>query len=151
MSSQHQFLFSPGEWIGQGKITFSHSSAHLRFYMKWKINPIQQGIIRAEQLIEQEGSAVLLSNTLHFTPVNDASFNVTLSSELTGEVPGKGLVEPRSVAWEYTKQDGLEREEQFEGFEVYELQDNGDYMLHAEYFSGASFRTIIDGRIWRKA
>jgi hypothetical protein len=38
----------------------------------------------------------------------------------------------------------------FEGFEVYEQQENGDYFLHAEYGSPDQFRTIIEGLIWRK-
>jgi hypothetical protein len=38
----------------------------------------------------------------------------------------------------------------FEGFEVYEKQENGDYFLHGEYGEPHLFRTIVEGLIWCK-
>lgn len=148
--TSHQFIFSPGDWIGQGRITFSHSPGHIRFYTKWIINKEQKGIIRAEQQIEQEGESVLLFNTLQFSAITAKSFEVLLSNDLTGKVSGKGVIEPNTIAWEFRKPNETGKEEQVEGFEVYEIQENGDYMLHAEYFSSGQYRTIIDGRIWQK-
>jgi hypothetical protein len=67
-----------------------------------------------------------------------------LENELLGKVKGAGVIDEKTIAWEFHGTGGLE------GFEVYELQDNGDYMMHAEYSSPDQFRTIIDGRIWKK-
>ena len=67
-----------------------------------------------------------------------------LENELLGTVKGTGVIDENTIAWEFHGTGGLE------GFEVYELQDNGDYMMHAEYSSPDQFRTIIDGRIWKK-
>jgi hypothetical protein len=55
------------------------------------------------------------------------------------------VIDAKTIAWEFRNN------EEFQGFEVYELQENGDYMLHAEYSTSEDFRTIIDGRVWQKA
>lgn len=146
----HQFIFSPGEWIGQGKITFSASPAQLRFYTKWLISERKENEISAEQIIEQQGEADLMANSFSFTDLTPVSFKISVNSELLGTVIGKGLIDPKTIAWEFRQAMNPDREEPFEGFEVYELQEGGDYLLHAEYFSGQEYRTIIDGRIWKK-
>jgi hypothetical protein len=64
---------------------------------------------------------------------------------MLGSVQGKGIIDAKTIAWEFRGHPD------FEGFEVYELQENGDFMLHAEYSSLDQIRTIIDGRIWKKA
>ena len=84
-------------------------------------------------------------NSLTFFDITSTSFMVGLENELMGKVLGKGVLDEKTIAWEYRQ--GTD----FEGFEVYELQDNGDYMLHAEYSSPDQYRTIIDGRIWKKS
>jgi hypothetical protein len=145
------FLFNPGNWIGQGKITFSHAPGHLRFYTKWIVHPQKKDAITADQQIEQEGGGELLINTFQLSAITESSFDITLSNALTGVVEGKGLIHEKSIAWEFRRPANFTHEIHFEGFEVYELQENGDYMLHAEYFSGDQFRTTIDGRIWKKS
>ena len=67
-------------------------------------------------------------NNLVFSDATPSSFSVLLENDLIGRVNGKGVIDPKTIAWEYRS--GTD----FEGFEVYELQDNGDYMMHAEYF-----------------
>jgi hypothetical protein len=147
----HQFIFSPGEWIGQGKITFSSSPAQLRFYTKWLISEQKENEILAEQIIEQQGEVDLMANSFSFTDLTPVSFKISVSSELLGSVIGKGVIDPKTIAWEFRQPMNPDREDLFEGFEVYELQEGGDYLMHAEYFSGQEYRTIIDGRIWKKS
>lgn len=147
----HKFLFSQSDWIGQGKLTFSHSAGHLRFYTKWIIQKQKDGFIHAEQHIEQEGESDRLFNSFTIASIAEGAFEITLSNELMGTVHGHGIIDAKTIAWEFKRKAEGEDETAFEGFEVYELQDNGDYMLHAEYLSANSFRTIIDGRIWQKA
>lgn len=141
----HQFLFQPGYWIGEGKITFSGSSEHIRFYTRWMIGDKNEGEIVCNQQVEMQGSEELITNCFILTDVKENSFQISISNELIGEVKGKGIVDQKTIAWEFRGQGAME------GFEVYEIQENGDYMLHAEYSSPDQFRTIIDGRIWLKS
>jgi hypothetical protein len=142
----HQFIFSSGQWIGEGKITFSASPNHLRFYTKWEIDPADKsGVIRCQQQVEMEGGGDRVSNQFVCFDLRPEAFAIRLRNELLGEVDGKGLMDAKTIAWEFRGNPD------FEGFEVYELQENGDYMLHGEYASSEEFRTIVDGRIWKKS
>lgn len=143
--TNHEFIFSPGQWIGEGKITFSTSPQHLRFYTKWVVEKKESGVIRCQQHVEMEGGEESVFNAFSFSHFTTNDFRLELTNDLLGSVKGKGVIDDKTLAWEFRGYND------FEGFEVYELQDNGDYMLHAEYASSDQFRTIIDGRIWRKS
>ena len=141
----HHFIFFPGQWVGEGRITFTASPEHLRFYTKWTIEETKKGIINCQQEVEMEGGDENVHNDFLFSEVMADSFAVELSNDLLGTVRGKGIIDAKTIAWEFRGHAN------FEGFEVYELQENGDYMIHAEYASPDLFRTIIDGRIWKKS
>lgn len=142
----HQFIFSPGQWVGEGKISFSMSPSHLRFYTKWEIVPgASAGAMHCQQQVEMEGGGDRVCNRFICSPLPPDAFALELRNEILGAVAGKGVVDAKTIAWEFRGNPD------FEGFEVYELQDNGDYMLHAEYATTDDFRTIVDGRIWRKS
>ena len=142
----HQFIFSSGLWIGEGKITFSASPNHLRFYTKWDIKPMDKaGAIQCMQQVEMEGGEERVLNQFICSDLQPEAFKIILRNELLGEAVGKGIVDAKTIAWEFRG------DPDFEGIEVYELQENGDYMLHAEYTSSEDFRTIVDGRIWKKS
>lgn len=140
----HDFIFKPGLWVGQGKVTFSASPETVRFYTKWTIEEKNAGMIACRQHVEMEGGESNVYNTFTFFDINPSSFIVELNNELLGLIRGKGVIDDKTIAWE------LRGHPEFEGFEVYELQENGDFMLHAEYCSMDQIRTIIDGRIWKK-
>lgn len=142
---KHQFIFSPGQWIGEGRISFSASPEHVRFYTKWIIDETKEGCIRCEQEVEIEGGLENVHNYFQFEEILNNNFQVELKNDLLGTVKGKGLIDIQTIAWEFRGHTN------FEGFEVYELQENGDYMVHAEYASPDLFRTIIDGRVWKKS
>ena len=74
------------------------------------------------------------------TPLTETTFSISLENELIGKAIGKGVIDGGKIAWEIKSPDT------FHGFEVYELQENGDYMLHAEYVAQDNFRTLIDGK-----
>lgn len=143
--SQFDFIFKPGLWIGQGKVTFSASPETVRFYTKWTIEPEKNQQIVCHQHVEMEGGDSNVYNTFVFSNVLHNAFSIELTNELLGTVQGKGILDGKTLAWEFRGHP------EFEGFEVYELQENGDFMLHAEYSSTDQIRTIIDGRIWKKA
>jgi len=148
--ADHQFIFFPGKWIGEGRIAFSASPETIRFFTKWVIEDGGKNIIEAIQEVEMQGTEPSMKNTFQFSNVTPTSFVVELENDILGRVKGTGLVDPKSIAWEF-RAEGRTQGDGLEGFEVYELQENGDYMLHAEYASPDQFRTIIDGRIWKKS
>lgn len=141
----HDFIFKPGLWVGEGKVTFSASPEHVRFYTKWTIEKEQDGTITCQQHVEMEGGESNVYNTFIFSKILSQSFSLELRSELLGAIQGRGVLDAKTIAWEFRGHPD------FEGFEVYELQENGDFMLHAEYSSIDQIRTIIDGRVWKKA
>lgn len=141
--SSHSFIFLPGRWIGEGRVGFSASSDTLHFYTQWQINPIEGSVIQCTQEVDMPGTDKSL-NTFAISEITAVSFVINLQNDILGKVQGRGIIEPKTIAWEFHGQGTLE------GFEVYEMQENGDYMMHAEYASQAQFRTIIDGRIWKK-
>lgn len=143
---KHEFIFNPGQWVGEGRITFSASPELVRFYTSWWIEkPDEKGGIRCQQRVEMQGSEETVNNNFFVNDVTPAKFKIELENDLIGKVQGLGVIDAKTIAWEFRGNAGLE------GFEVYELQDNGDYMLHAEYSSPDQFRTIIDGRVWKRS
>lgn len=141
---KHEFIFDTAQWIGEGKITFSSSPEHLHFYTKWMIAPLTNGIIHCQQKVETQGNDDQVINDFSISDLTSTNFKIELQNEHVGKVYGQGIIDDKTIAWEFRGNN------QIEGFEVYELQDNGDYMVHAEYSSTDQFRTIIDGRIWKK-
>ena len=146
---QHLFIFSPGRWVGGGKITFNTSPELIRFYTSWNVEEKKNGVIECTQQIEMQ---TLHENVRNQFSIHDISpgilmtrFKIDLENELIGSAKGVGIVDTKTIAWEFRGNKGIE------GFEVYEIQENGDYMLHAEYSSVDDFRTIVDGRIWSKS
>jgi len=144
MSFSHQFIFNPGRWVGEGRITFSSSSEMLRFYTSWVLNPEEDSKIACNQRVEMQGAPEVVENNFSIYDISKSKFGIDLENDLIGKVIGTGVIDEKTIAWEFRGNAGLE------GFEVYELQENGDYMLHAEYASD-QFRTIIDGRVWKKS
>jgi hypothetical protein len=141
---KNDFIFTSGVWLGEGKISFSSSPEFLRFYTKWDIQEESPGIMKAMQIVEMKGGDEQVINLFTFRDIKPTSFSVVLENEIVGMVSGSGICDEQVIAWEFRGQLA------FEGFEVYERQENGDYFLHAEYGSD-QFRTTIEGLIWRKS
>lgn len=141
----HEFIFMPGRWVGGGKITFSVSPELVRFYTSWTIEEQKGHAIHVLQRVEMQSLEEVVNNKFVVYDLEDKKFKIDLENDLIGNANGTGIIDEKTIAWEFRGNTGVE------GFEVYELQDNGDYMLHAEYSSAEQFRTIIDGRIWKKS
>lgn len=149
--SNHLFIFQPGIWLGEGKITLSTSPSQVPFYTKWSVEAAKSGMIIGEQQVEQRGESEKLYNRFVFSDITENAFHIELDNTLFGKVQGTGVIETESITWKYQRQfiaeEGLVI---LEGLENYSLLNNGDYVFHAEYWSDESFRTLIDGRIWKK-
>lgn len=141
----HEFIFIPGRWVGGGKITFSSASEHIRFYTSWNIDKKTNNTILLQQKVEMQPLQNVVNNSFLLYDFSGNKFKIELESEQINKSVGSGLIDEKTIAWEFRSSEGVE------GFEVYELQENGDYMFHAEYASLGQFRTIVDGRIWRKS
>ncbi len=144
MIIEHLFPFQPGRWIGGGKITFSASSEIIRFYTSWMIEKEEDGRLCCVQQVEMQGVDEKVINQFVIYAISEKKFKIDLQSESISLAKGSGVIDLKSVAWEFHGTKGVE------GFEVYQLQENGDYMMHAEYSSAELFRTIVDARLWRK-
>lgn len=143
--SPHEFIFQPGVWIGEGKITFSASPDEVKFYTRWNSKPFNDEAIETSQEVELHGMDDKVTNYFELTDITSENFLLSLENELVGKAHGKGVIDDHTIAWEIKGSDN------FEGYEVYEKQDNGEYLFHAEYTSDDQFRTIIDGRVWKKS
>jgi hypothetical protein len=142
---QHAFIFEPGRWIGQGKITFSKSNDLIHFYTSWQIEPLEEGKIHCRQTVEMVEIEQVVINDYIIDFIQDNHFRIVREKEEAQVIAGKGVVDESSIAWEFREGDDVK------GFEVYELVEQGDYMFHAEFLSIELFRTIVDGRIWKKS
>lgn len=139
----HQFIFQPGLWIGEGRVTFSTSSEMLHFYTKWQAKNLPDAI-ECVQAVELQGANEQVVNRFLLSDITGETFVITLENDLVGQVKGKGVVDEKMIAWEFRGENGLE------GFESFKLLENGDYAVHAEYASQDQFRSIIEGKIWKK-
>lgn len=139
-----EFIFVPSIWLGEGKISFTASPEFIRFYTKWEITQESEGILKATQIVEMHGIEEQVINMFTFKDITPTSFVVQMENNIVGKITGTGLRTEQTIAWEFRSQLA------FEGFEVYEQQENGDYFLHAEYGSPDQYRTIVEGLVWRK-
>lgn len=141
---KHTFILKPNFWIGEGNITLNMVEEDLSFYTKWQINDNELvGKIKAVQEIQIGGISENMRNELTFFDFREKDFSVEMENMNVGKVIGKGVLDDKLVAWEFRS-----KELNFEGFETYYLQEDGSYVMHAEYVTEDQFRTKIEGRIW---
>lgn len=145
MKKEEHFLFQPGEWLGAGQVSFSMSPDVLHFRTRWQISPPDEGAVSCTQTVEIVGGDRLV-NMFEIVPEDNADrFHVVLENDELGTFEGSGLFDEKMVAWEF-RDKGV-----FEGFEVYKRVEDDEYTMHAEYVSSDQTRTMIRGRIWRRA
>ncbi len=143
---QDHFIFTPGVWLGQGTISFSMSAEQLSFNMRWIINKEADNIIVVTQEIDVHDVPEKMLNTFSFSEIEDSKFSVNLKNDILGSVHGTGVIDEKVLAWEFRGNN-----QEFEGFEVFEKQEDGVYLTKAEYTSKDQMRTMIEGSIWQKA
>ena len=143
---KHPFIFKPGYWLGEGKITLSMMEEELPFYTRWKIPPAQtQGKVETVQEIQISGVQDCMHNQFVFSDISSKGFNIELENQSMGKVLGKGLINDRLIGWEFRL-----GHLGFEGFEFYEVTSTADtYLIHAEYATNDELRTTIHGKIWK--
>lgn len=144
--TQHPFLFHSGIWLGQGTIQLNMVAEELAFFTRWNIeNKNSSNKIACEQEIQIKGFADMMHNQLFIYNVEHGEFIIDLENQAVGKIQGKGLINDKIIAWEFRINDIG-----FEGFELYEKQEDLSYLLRAEYATTDQFRTLIQGRVWQK-
>lgn len=114
----------------------------LNFVVNWTVLPIEEGKIYLNQVVAIDGFAEKMRNTFTIFDVTPSSFEIELENHLVNKVAGKGVIGPQGIAWEFRRKD-----QDFEGYEVYELQEGGWYKMRSEFTSGDGLRTSITGSI----
>jgi hypothetical protein len=143
---KHPFILTPGNWIGEGRITLSMVEEELSFHTRWNVPPHNKGRIESKQEIQISSLSDIMQNQFVFYDITAKSFAIELENQSLGKVVGKGMINDYLIGWEF-RLDHLG----FEGFEFYEKSDLPDtYLMHAEYATNDDFRTVIHGKIWLK-
>ncbi len=138
----NHFIFSPGDWLGTGQVTFTMSPDLLYFRTKWScIRPDDESYV-CTQTVEIIGGDSMV-NIFTVKLMNKETFDIVLQNEILGVFSGVGIIEENLIAWEF-RNVGI-----FEGYEVYEKLHDEEYAMHAEYLSGEGARTRISGKIWK--
>lgn len=140
--TMHPFLLEEGLWLGSGQIGFNIAQDKLKFYARWSVAKGSSGLIKCTQVVEMVGGADHVVNTLTLTDITNDGFRVRLENPMIGVVMGKGLIDEKSIAWEFRN-----TSVGFEGFEIYE-RDGEKYLMKGEYASDES-RTFIEGELWK--
>jgi len=144
--TQHQFLLTPSTWLGQGKIQLNMVSEELAFFTRWNVSSVDgDGRIECVQEIQVKGLSDIMHNAFLIHNLTAGEFSIDLENQALGKISGKGLVNDKVIAWEFRVE-----EIGFEGFELYEKQDDRNYLMRAEYATSDQFRTLIQGRLWHQ-
>ena len=142
----HLFLLSPGSWLGQGHIQLNMVAEELAFVTKWNIGqPDSDGRIECIQEIQIKGLSDIMHNQFNIFDLNCGEFQIQLENDALGKIDGKGLINEKVIAWEFRID-----EMGFEGFELYEKQDEQNYLMRAEYATADQLRTLIQGKLWKQ-
>ncbi len=147
MEKQHPFILTPASWLGEGKIQLNMVEEELAFFTRWNIANLNgHGQIECVQEIQVKGLTDIMINHFLFYDLTPTSFGIDLENQALGKVVGKGVINEKVIGWEFRVP-----EMGFEGFEFYEKQPDGSYLMRAEYATADQFRTLIKGKVWPKA
>lgn len=140
----HTFIFSPGHWLGEGKILLSMVEEELLFHTTWTVQPKDfSGKVICAQDIQIQGLSENMRNELTFYDFQGKAFTVDMENQNVGRIIGKGVIDETMIAWEFRNS-----EISFEGYETYQLQSDGSYKMRGEYVTSDQFRTHIEARLW---
>src|SRR5437667_6647755 len=141
----HSFIFTPGSWLGEGKIKLNMVDEELNFYTRWNILDRDEiGKIESIQEIQVKGLSDIMLNQFCFFDLAHNNFTLELENQALGRVSGTGIINDKVIAWEFRLPDIG-----FEGFEFYEKDPDGSYRMRAEYATNDQFRTLITGKVWK--
>lgn len=139
----HSFIFLPGAWSGEGKILLNMVEEELIFNTLWGVqNKDFQGKVVCAQEIQIQGLSENMRNELSFYNFQGNTFSVDMENQNIGRIVGTGVFDEKTIGWEFRNNDM-----NFEGYETYNLQEDGSYLMKGEYVTSDQFRTQIEARI----
>ncbi len=143
---KHSFIFSPGSWAGEGKISLSMVEEELLFNTNWNVQTRDfAGKVQCMQDIQIQGLSENMRNELFFYDFQNKTFSIDMENQNVGRIVGSGVYDDNLIGWEFR-----DNEMNFEGFETYHLQSDGSYHMKGEYVTSDQFRTQIEAKIWLK-
>ncbi len=143
----HSFIFSPGNWYGEGKILLNMVEEELIFNTNWTVqNKDFTGKVTCAQEIQIQGLSENMRNELSFYDFQQKTFAVDMENQNVGRIVGTGVYDEKMIAWEFRN-----NEMDFEGYETYNIQPDGSYHMKGEYVTNDQFRTQIEAQIWLRA
>jgi hypothetical protein len=144
MTHNHLFIFSPSNWLREGKIRLNMVDEDLGFFTRWNVAQNEAGRIECVQKIQVKGLSDIMLNQFSFFNMASGNFNIELENQALGKISGTGLITDKIIAWEFRIADIG-----FEGFEFYEKENETTYLMRAEYATRDQFRTLITGKVWK--
>jgi hypothetical protein len=141
---EHSFIFTQGTWIGEGKIMLSMVEEELLFTTRWSIQSRDfSGKVQGIQDITIQGLSENMRNELTFYEFQNKIFKIDMENQNVGRIIGAGVYDENLIGWEFRNNDM-----NFEGFETYQLQEDGSYLMRGEYVTRDQFRTQLEARLW---
>lgn len=142
----HSFLFSPGKWLGEGKISLNMLDEELVFFTRWNVCALEDGMIECTQEIQVKGLSDVMVNHFRISSIQSSTFALFMENHAIGKVNGTGIIGPSLIGWEFRSE-----EIGFEGFESYEKQQDDTYLMQGEFATVDQLRTSIKGKIWKQS
>jgi len=121
-------------------------SEELAFFTRWTVATVDgNGLIECTQEVQVKGLSDVMRNEFVMYNFANGAFTIDLENQALGRITGKGLINEKVIAWEFRVE-----EIGFDGFEIYEKEDDKNYSVRAEYATTDQFRTLIQGRVWQQ-
>ncbi len=145
MSRFHSFIFSPGKWLGEGRIRLNQFEEDLVFFTRWTVQQEEDDEIECIQEIQVKGLSDIMVNHFRIFQIESSTFSLVMDNHAIGTVQGKGILHEQAIGWEFRV---LELD--FEGFEYYEKESEEAYIMRGEFATTDQLRTTLQGRIWKQ-
>jgi hypothetical protein len=140
---KHTFIFTPGIWVGEGRIIINMIGEMPTFTTRWTMQPPDfAGKIMGYQKVMIQGLTEGHTNQLTFYNFQARTFTAEMENQNTGRIVGVGIYNNKMIGWEFRN-----KEVNFEGYETYNLQPDGSYKMKGEYVTSDQFRTQIEAHI----
>lgn len=138
-------MFSPGKWLGEGKIHLNQFEEELSFFTRWTVQAEEEKEIECIQEIQVKGLSDIMVNHFRISLIEASSFSLVMDNHAIGTVQGVGILHEFAIGWEFRVP-----ELGFEGFEYYEKESEESYLMRGEFATTDQLRTTLQGRIWKQ-
>ncbi len=100
----------------------------LDFRVTWIVLAEDERKIHFSQEVDLVSINEKMRNQFCVSSITPERFVIQLQNQLVKKVEGIGVITPETIAWEFHN-----RDQEFEGFEIYDLQEDGSYIMRAEF------------------